>query len=61
MAVVEVEVVLSGAVGTATNAKLAAFFASGVPVLLTVRSEVQAPEDDEQPRESPGGVSTVLD
>ena len=59
VAVVDGEVVLSGAVGTATNAKLAAFFASRVPGVVTVRSEVQAPEDDEEPRESPGGVSTA--
>jgi len=59
VAVVDGEVRLSGAVGTATYAKLAAFFASGVPGVVTVRSEVQAPDDAEEPRESRGGVSTV--
>jgi osmotically-inducible protein OsmY len=43
VAVVGGEVHLTGAVDTETDAKLAAFFASRVPGVIDVQSEVQAP------------------
>ena len=45
IAVVGGEVRLSGAVESDTDAKLAAFFASRVPGVINVRSDVEAPDD----------------
>lgn len=59
VAVVEGEVHLSGVVDSEMNAKLAAFFASGLPGVVNVRSEVQAPDDAEGPPATSGDTPTV--
>jgi len=43
VAVIDGEVLLSGEVGTESDAKLAAFFATRVPGVVAVRSELQVP------------------
>jgi CBS domain-containing protein len=59
VAVVDGEVRLSGAVDSEMTAKLAAFFASGLPGVVNVRSEVQAPDDAEGRPATPDDASTV--
>ena len=59
VAVVDGEVRLSGAVDSGMTAKLAAFFASGLPGVVNVRSEVQARDDAEGPPATAGDTSTV--
>jgi CBS domain-containing protein len=54
VAVVDGEVRLSGAVDSEMTAKLAAFFASGLPGVVNVRSEVQASDGAEGPPAIPG-------
>lgn len=53
------EVLLSGEVDTDTNARLAAFFATRVPGVVAVRSDLQAPDDGEDRGGSAGDPSAV--
>lgn len=52
------EVLLSGEVDTEANAKLAAFFATRVPGVVTVRSELRAPEKGEDRGDAADGSAT---
>jgi len=55
------EVVLSGEVDNDANAKLAAFYATRVPGVVAVRSDLQAPEDSEDRDDSADGPPTGSD
>jgi len=57
VAVVDGAVRLSGVVDSATDAKLASFFASRVPGVVDVHSDVEAPRAAAD-RDRPGGAST---
>jgi CBS domain-containing protein len=59
VAVADGEVLLSGEVDTDTNASLAAFFASRLPGVVAVRSDLRAPDTGEDPGESVNSPSTV--
>lgn len=59
VAVADGEVVLSGEVDTDTNAKLAAFFASRLPGVVAVRSDLRAPDEGEDPGDGAGGPSVA--
>jgi CBS domain-containing protein len=54
VALADGEVLLSGEVDTETNAKLAAFFASRLPGVVAVRSDLRSPEDGEDPSDRAG-------
>jgi osmotically-inducible protein OsmY len=57
VAVVDGAVRLSGVVDSETDAKLASFFASRVPGVVDVHSDVEAPGAAAD-RDRPGGAST---
>jgi CBS domain-containing protein len=58
VAVADGVVILSGEVDTETNARLVAFFASRLPGVVSVRSHLWAPEEDEEPGENATGPSS---
>lgn len=59
VAVTDGEVLLSGEVDTDSNAKLAAFFATRVPGVVTVRSELQVSGDNEDRGDGTAGSATI--